>query len=161
MTLENTRPTAPVNYDADARTLTQALVGHWHGDYRYAPCPVGQADQRRDQNTLTVADGDNGLLVPHRKESSFCFADILAAAGVTPGAYAPPDPATLAQRRADEPEQAAKEVRQAKHCWHSSFERFPESVTLMEGGKGCALHRTFSRLVGSGQPNAPRAGSGR
>lgn len=116
MTHENTRPTAPAIYDADARTLTQALGGRWHGGYGCAPCPVCQPDQRRDQNALSISQGHDGRLLLHCFKGCD-FRDVLAAAGVTPGTYAPPDPATIAKRRAEEREQAAKRARQARRCW--------------------------------------------
>jgi hypothetical protein len=44
----------------DARDLTQALGGKWHGGYGAAPCPVCQPERRKGQNGLTLADGNNG-----------------------------------------------------------------------------------------------------
>ena len=120
MTHENTRPTAPAIYDADARTLTQALGGRWHGGYGCAPCPVCQPDQRRDQNALSISQGHDGRLLLHCFKGCD-FRDILASAGVTPGTYAPPDPAIIAQRCAEEREQAAKRARQAQRCWQEAL----------------------------------------
>jgi len=120
MTHENTRPTAPAIYDADARTLTQALGGRWHGGYGCAPCPVCQPDQRRDQNALSISQGHDGRLLLHCFKGCD-FRDILASAGVTPGTYAPPDPAIIALRCAEEREQAAKRARQAQRCWQEAL----------------------------------------
>ena len=144
MTHENTRPTAPAIYDADARTLTQALGGRWHGGYGCAPCPVCQPDQRRDQNALSISQGHDGRLLLHCFKGCD-FRDILASAGVTPGTYAPPDPAIIAQRCAEEREQAAKRARQAQRCWQ---EALPIGDTIAERylrGRGitCALPATL------------------
>jgi len=105
----------------DARTLTEALGGHWHGGYGCAPCPVCQPERRRDQNALTVADGDNGRLVLHCKKSGCAFLDILAAAGLRAGDYRTPDPAALAQRDADRLADAQRKAAQAQRCWNESL----------------------------------------
>jgi len=57
----------------------------------------------------------------HCKRAGCSFAEILAAAGVTPGSYTPPDPAIIAQRKAEEQAQAAKKSRQAQRCWDESL----------------------------------------
>lgn len=66
---------------ANATQLTLTLRGKWHGRYGIAPCPKCQPEARRDQNALTLADGENGLLA-HCKNSKCDFAEILAAAGI-------------------------------------------------------------------------------
>ena len=82
----------------DARSLTMALGGRWHGRYGTAPCPVCQPERRKDQNALTLADGRDGRLLASCKKSACAFSDIIRAAGIAPGEYQPPDPAILAQR---------------------------------------------------------------
>ena len=103
----------------DARTLTNALRGRWHGRYGVAPCPVCQPEGRRDQNALTLSDGRAGLLA-NCKKSGCGFRDVLAAAGVAPGGYVPPDPASVAQREAERRADAAKRERQAHALWREA-----------------------------------------
>ncbi|MDQ2092742.1 DUF7146 domain-containing protein [Rhodalgimonas zhirmunskyi] len=128
----------------DARTLTLTLGGRWNGRYGTAPCPVCQPKGRKGQNALTPADGRAGLLA-HCKKSNCAFADILAAAGIAPGIYTPPDPATVAQREADRRAEAAKRARQAEQCWKDAQ---PICGTLAETylrGRGitCPLPETL------------------
>lgn len=103
----------------DARTLTAALGGRWHGRYGAAPCPVCQPEQRRGQDALTLSDGRAGLLA-HCKKSACAFPAILAAAGVAPGDWQAPDPASLAQRRAEEQADREKRARQAAALWREA-----------------------------------------
>ncbi|SIT73794.1 DUF7146 domain-containing protein [Pontibaca methylaminivorans] len=64
-----------------ARKLTEALGGKWHTNYGTAPCPVCQAERRKDQTALTLRDGHNRLLA-NCKKSDCDFIEILEAAGV-------------------------------------------------------------------------------
>ena len=113
----------------DAATLTRDLGGKWHRRYGCAPCPVCQPERRKQQNALTLADGRDGRLLLNCKKSACDFADILAAAGVTPGSYTPPDPATIAQREREERAQVEKRARQAEWCWQ---EALPIGGTIAE-----------------------------
>jgi hypothetical protein len=101
----------------DARELTLALGGRWHGGYGAAPCPICQPERHKGQNGLTLADGRNGRLVLDCKKSACTFLDILAAAGLRSGDYTPPDSATLAQREIDAKAETAKRAAQAKRVW--------------------------------------------
>jgi hypothetical protein len=101
----------------DARELTTALGGRWHGRYGVAPCAVCQPERRKGQNALTLADGRNGRLVLDCKKSACGFLDILAAAGLRSGDYSPPDPATLAQRDREAKAEAQRKATQAKRLW--------------------------------------------
>jgi len=83
---------------------------------------------------LTLADSLDGRLLAHCKKSHCSFTDILAAAGIAPGDYTPPDPATIAQREAERRAEAAKRARQAARCWN---EAQPIAGTLAE----CYLRR--------------------
>lgn len=105
----------------DARDLTTALGGRWHGRFGAAPCPVCQPDRRKGQNALTVADGRNGRLVLDCKKSACAFLDILAAAGLRSGDYAPPDPATIAQRDREAKAEAQRKAEQAKRLWREAL----------------------------------------
>jgi hypothetical protein len=113
----------------DAREITAALGGRWHGRYGAAPCPVCQPERRREQNALTLADGRNGRLVLDCKKSACGFLDILAAAGLRSGDYTPPDAATLAQREREARAEAEKRSDQAKRLWQESL---PIAGTLAE-----------------------------
>jgi hypothetical protein len=129
----------------DAREITAALGGRWHGRYGAAPCPVCQPERRREQNALTLADGRNGRLVLACKKSACGFLDILAAAGLRSGDYTPPDAATLAQREREARAEAEKRSDQAKRLWQESL---PIAGTLAETylrarGITCDLPRTL------------------
>ena len=114
----------------DARQLTAALGGRWHGQYGAAPCPVCQPEQRKGQNALTLADGRHGRLVLDCKKSHCAFLDLLAAAGLHAGDYAPPDPVAIAQREAEAVAEAQRKATQAKRLWD---EAQPIAGTLAEG----------------------------
>ncbi len=113
----------------DAITLTIAIEGKWFGAYGTAPCPVCQPEKRKDQNALTLRDGHDGRLLLHCKKSDCAFLDVLAAAGLRPGGYTPPDAATIARRRAEEEADAARRGEQAKRLWR---EAVPITGTLAE-----------------------------
>lgn len=104
----------------DARSLTTAQGGRWHGRYGTAPCPVCQPETRKDQNALTLSDGSEGRLLAHCKRADCAFRDILAAAGTTPGDYTAPDPATIARREAERRAEAEKKARQAHRLWQDA-----------------------------------------
>jgi phage/plasmid primase-like uncharacterized protein len=113
----------------DAKELTVTLGGRWHGRYGAAPCPVCQPEQNHGQNALTLADGASGRLMLNCKKSACAFLDILAAAGLRSGHYTPPDPATIAQRKAQQRAEAEKRATQAKRLW---LEAQPIAGTLAE-----------------------------
>lgn len=132
----------------DARDLTLALGGRWHGRYGAAPCPVCQPERRKGQNGLTLADGRNGQLVLDCKKSACAFLDILAAAGLRSGDYLPPDPATVAKREREAKAEAQRKAEQAKLLWR---EAMPIGGTLAEAylrGRGitCDLPSTLRFL---------------
>jgi hypothetical protein len=104
----------------DARDLTAALGGRWHGRYGAAPCPICQPERRKGQNGLTLADGSNGRLVLHCKKSACNFTDVLAAAGLRAGDYRAPDPAELAKREAEQCKEAQRKAEQAKRLWQDA-----------------------------------------
>jgi len=101
----------------DAKELTLALGGRWHGCYGAAPCPVCQPQRQKSQNALTIADGRNGRLVLDCKKSACAFLDILAAVGVRSGDYCAPDPAELARREAERQRQAQRRANRARQLW--------------------------------------------
>ncbi len=113
----------------DAKHLTRDLRGKWYRSYGAAPCPVCQNEGRKGQNALTLADGDGGRLLLNCKKSGCAYRDILTAAGITPGSYTPPDPATIAQRKAEQHKEAMKRAAQAQRLWQ---EALPIAGTLAE-----------------------------
>lgn len=100
----------------DAQTLTRDLRGKWYRRYGVAPCPVCQPEGKRGQDALTLTDGDKGLLL-HCKRLGCTYQDIMAAAGIVPGQFAPPDPGWLAQRDAERRAEAQRKADQAKLLW--------------------------------------------
>ena len=129
----------------DARELTLALGGRFHGRYGTAPCPVCQPQRRKDQNALTLADGRNGRLMLDCKKSACGFLHILAAAGLRSGDYSPPDAATIARREREAKAEAQRKAAQAKRLWD---EAQPIAGTVAEAylrGRGitCELPRTL------------------
>ncbi len=114
----------------DARDLTLALGGRWHGRYGAAPCPICQPSRRKGENALTLADGRNGRLVLHCKKRACPFLDILAAAGLRSGDYSPPDAVTLAQRERKAKAEAQRKATHAKQVWE---EAQPIAGTVAEG----------------------------
>lgn len=129
---------------ADARTLTLAAGGRWHGHYGAAPCPVCQPERRRDQNALTLRDGTAGILA-HCKKSACAFRDIAAALGIGPGTFSPPDPAILARREAERRAELAKRSAQARAIWQEAAPiRGSIAETYLRGrGITCALPETL------------------
>jgi hypothetical protein len=101
----------------DAKHLTQSMRGKWYGRYGCAPCPVCQYEGRKAQNALTLADGTGGKLLLNCKKAGCDYRDIATAAGITQGTYTPPDPATIAQRKAQQRADAEKRATQAKRLW--------------------------------------------
>ena len=122
----------------DAERLTRDLRGKWYRGYGAAPCPVCQIEGRKGQNALTLADGEGGRLLLNCKKSGCAFRDILAAAGIAPGSYMPPDPATVARRNAEQRKEEKKRAAQAHRLWQ---EAQPITGTLAERylrGRGIA-----------------------
>lgn len=134
----------------DARGLTDALGGKWYRKYGAAPCPVCQPDRKKAQNALTLADGRDGRLLLHCKKSACAFADILAAAGLRSGDYAPPDATTLALREAEQQAETEKRAAQAKQLWTEAqpIAGTAAETYLRRRGITCELPSTL-RLHGS------------
>ncbi|WP_050522942.1 toprim domain-containing protein [Pseudorhodobacter wandonensis] len=66
---------------SDAQTLTQTLGGQWRGQTGLAPCPVCQAERRRDQRGLSIR-AEGGTLLAFCHKSGCDFRDIVKAAGL-------------------------------------------------------------------------------
>ena len=101
----------------DARELTLALGGRWHGRYGTCACPCCQPERRKGQNALTLGYGNGRRLVLDCKKTACAFLDILAAAGLRAGDHRAPDPATLAQRDRYAKAEAQRKATQAKRLW--------------------------------------------
>lgn len=125
----------------DARTITKALGGHWHGRYGTAPCPVCQPEGRKGQAGLTLADGAGGRLLAHCKKAACTFADILAAAGVSAGEYHAPDPAEIARREGAAEAEATRKTMLASALWGEArpIEGSPAERYLSGRGITCPL----------------------
>ncbi|MGS4917377.1 MULTISPECIES: DUF7146 domain-containing protein [Mameliella] len=104
----------------DARDMTNRLGGKWLRTYGTAPCPVCQPERRKDQNALTLRDGEAGRLLANCKRLDCGFRDILAAAGVVPGEYRAPDPVKLARREAEQRNETARRARIARQNWQEA-----------------------------------------
>ncbi|CAN1520823.1 TOPRIM domain containing protein [Paracoccaceae bacterium] len=129
----------------DARDLTSALGGRWHGGYGAAPCPLCQPERRKGQNALTLADGRNGRLMLDCKKSACAFLDILAAAGLRSGDYHAPDPATLAQREGEARAEAHRKAEQARRLWCEAqpLTGTPAEAYLRGRGISCPMPPTL------------------
>ncbi|MDO6584816.1 toprim domain-containing protein [Salipiger sp. 1_MG-2023] len=142
----------------DARAITEHLCGKWHRRYGAAPCPICQPEGRKEQNALTLADGRDGRWLLNCKKAGCSFTDILAAAGVSPGSHAAPDPAGMARRDAEAKADAEKRERQARALWS---EARPIAGTLVETylrarGITCALPNTLRFHPACWHPTAKR-----
>ncbi len=104
----------------DARSFTETLGGRWHDLYGTAPCPVCQPQARKDQNALTLSDGLDGRLLLHCKKANCSFRNILAAAGVVSGHFAPPVAKCLLARETECRVEAEKKSHQARRLWEQS-----------------------------------------
>jgi hypothetical protein len=126
----------------DARSVTLALRGRWHGTYGVAPCPVCQPEGRKGQDALTLADGRDGRLLLHCKKAGCAFTAILEAAGLRAGDYRAPDPAALARRAAEEQAEAQRRAEQARRLWREAvpIEDTPAEIYLREA-RGIRLER--------------------
>ncbi len=103
---------------ADARTLTLALKGRWHGHYGLAFCPA-HANTRTP--ALSLADGDGGRLLC-TCFAGCSFADVMAALrglGLMEGggAFVALDRALSIKRQAEAQAMADKKSAQAKQVW--------------------------------------------
>lgn len=129
----------------DARELTLALSGRWHGRYGTAPCPCCQPERRKGQNALTLDDGDGGRLLLHCKRLGCAFPDILAAVGLRAGDYRAPDSATLAQREAARRAEAQRKAMQAWRLWDEArpIKGTPAEIYLRGRGITCPLPLTL------------------
>lgn len=129
----------------NAATVAKAIGGHWRGNYGTAACPVCQPERRRDQNALTMSDGNGGRLLAHCKKSGCDFVTIVAALGLRAGNFLPPEPAAVIRHEAVAMAEARRKADQAERLWH---EAQPIADTVAERylrarGITCALPETL------------------
>lgn len=114
----------------DARTLTMALKGRWHGGYGLAYCP---AHYNTKTPALSLSDGAEGQLLAHCHAGCefLKILDALKGLGLVEGQgnYIPPDPAELAQRRRRANALQVQRGTQARAIWDDAQ---PISGTLAE-----------------------------
>jgi hypothetical protein len=141
-----------------AFSLTKQLSGTWFKNYGTAPCPLCQTEARRDQNALTLADGDGGRLLAHCKKSGCDFRDILAAAGLAPGEYAAPDPLESLARQAQDRAGVEKRAKQAQRLWQDArpIAGTPAETYLRGRGITCPLPETLRFFPNCWHPTAKR-----
>ncbi|MCV2867567.1 toprim domain-containing protein [Defluviimonas sp. WL0002] len=65
----------------DARQITLAIGGEWHGNHGNAPCPVCQPERRADQRALSLRD-EGGRLLAYCHKGGCDFREIVKAAGL-------------------------------------------------------------------------------
>ena len=103
---------------SDAREMTLALGGKWHGSYGSAPCPVCQPERRHDQSALSIrAEGDRLLTFCHKAACD--FRSVLQAAGMpaTTGAIDLAAARESSQRRAA---YEAEQLARARKLWNGA-----------------------------------------
>ncbi len=106
----------------NAREITTALVGRWHGHYGMVKCPTHHPDT---EPSLKISDGENDVIV-------HCFAgcpwqDVKAALrrdGLLPeldsGTAPRPDPEALVRRIAEQEAEERRRVEAARHLWRAA-----------------------------------------
>lgn len=107
---------------SDARHITKALRGYWHGRYGLCFCPA-HANTRTP--SLSVSDGKGGrlLLRCHAGCSFLEILDAMKGLGLVEGQghHAPPRPAVQAQYEAEQRREDDKRERQAKRVWDETI----------------------------------------
>lgn len=101
----------------NAQTLTQTLGGEWRGHTGLAPCPVCQAERRRDQRGLSIrAEGSALLAFCHK--SGCDFRDVVRAAGLPPDALRV-DPQAAREADTKREAYAMDQLAKARRLWAS------------------------------------------
>lgn len=105
---------------SDARTLTLALRGKWHGRYGLALCPA-HGDRRP---SLTLADAPDGRLLLNCKTGCGFTAvlDALRHRGLLDrhARPQPPNASAIARRAAEDAAQAERAEKKALACWREA-----------------------------------------
>lgn len=166
---------------SDARKITAALGGKWHGGYGVAFCP---AHHNTVTPALSVGTGRDGQLLLNCK-AGCSFGDVSAA--LRDSGLSEPDGLPLRDYKAEQAAADRKRTRQAQHvaretvpiigtiaetylrgrgitcplpedalrfhptCWHSSGKHLPAMVARVKGSDAYAVHRTYLKPDGSGK----------
>lgn len=142
----------------DARTLTTALKGRWHGRYGTACCPA-HGDRRPSLSLGNAADG-RLLMRCHAGCDFTAILDALRGRGLVEGTgrMPRPDPARLAQRETEERREAARKARQARTAWEEAkpIEGTPAAAYLRGRGITCPLPETLRYHPAAWHPSARR-----
>ena len=113
----------------DARTITDALGGRWHGGYGLTYCP---AHENTKTPALSLTDGDDGRLLVYC-HTGCDGADVLAALrarGLLEGrSNWKPDPREIERRKSEEDADRRRRIELARRCW---AEAGPIAGTLAE-----------------------------
>lgn len=115
---------------SDARTITKALRGRWHGRYGLCFCPA-HANTRTPSLSVSDGEGDRLLLRCHAGCSFIDILDALKGLGLIEGSghYSPPSAADFERIRQAEEDHAVKQEGRALACWR---EAQPISGTIGE-----------------------------
>ena len=172
---------------SDARQITQALGGKWHGSYGLAFCP---AHHNTVTPALSVGTGREGQLLLNCKAGCE-FGDVAAA--LRDRGLSEPDGLPRRDYKAEQDAADEKRTLQAKlvardtipiigtiaetylrgrgitcplpvsalrfhpSCWHSSGKHLPAMVARVLGSDGYAIHRTYLKPDGSGKADVEPA----
>jgi hypothetical protein len=172
---------------SDARTITMALGGKWHGSYGLAFCP---AHNNTVTPALSVGTGREGQLLLNCKAGCH-FADVAAALrdrGLSEHDGSPKRD-YKAEQAADDHKRTLQAMEVARGtirivgtvaetylrgrgitcplpvdalrfhpaCWHSSGKHIPAMVARVLGSDGYAIHRTYLKPDGSGKADVDPA----
>lgn len=126
----------------EARRITLALKGRWHGRYGLACCPA-HGDRRP---SLSLSDGRDGRLLAQCKAGCDFAAvlDALRGLGLVAGRGTVPrsDPAELARHAAEQRREAERRERQARDVWDGALPlhgTIAETYLRRARGITCAL----------------------
>ncbi len=141
----------------DAVCLTTTLNGAWHGHSGTAPCPVCQAERRRDQHALSLSNSADDHLLVYCHKSGCGFREILQVAGL-PTASFHPDPATQREAAAKQVAHAAIQRDKAVRLWESSCAiRGTKGEAHLRGrGITCTLPETLRWVADTWHPPSAR-----
>lgn len=128
----------------DAQTLTGQLGGIWKHGAGHAPCPICQPERRRDQNALSLRDGDNGKLLLYCFKGGCSFVDIANAVDL-PLSGAEVDFKALHKADQNRVADWSKKVKSARNLWSRSQPIFGTKAEayLRSRGIWCSLPCTL------------------
>lgn len=104
---------------SDAETITRKLSGTWRSGAGNAACPICQTEGRRDQSSLSLRDGDKGVLLFCFK-AGCSFADIAAAVDL-PRQSGEVDFEAMKKAQATRKAFDAEKLAKARSCWERAI----------------------------------------